>query len=50
MRSEVEAVVERLRRGRSLARLRVIDGAELDRSAVPEAAPDVVVGPYRWAA
>lgn len=48
MRSEVEAIVERLRTARSMAWLRVIDGAEPDRPAGPEAVPDVVVGPYRW--
>lgn len=48
MRTEVEAVVDRLRDARSLPWLRVIDDAELDGTAEPEAAASVVVAPYRW--
>ena len=48
MRTEVEKIVNRLRRGRSLPWLRVIDGAELDRPAEPDATPEQVVAPYLW--
>ena len=48
MRSEVEEVVERLRQARSLAWLRVIDDAELDKPATSKERPEFVVEPYRW--
>jgi hypothetical protein len=48
MRSEVQVVVDRLRRARSLPWLRVIDDAELDHPVEPDQAPDAVVSCYRW--
>jgi hypothetical protein len=48
VRTEVETVVDRLRRARSLPWLRVIDDAELERPVDPDEAPDAVVHCYRW--
>lgn len=48
MRTDVETIVDRLREGRSLPWLRVIDDAALDRAADAEPAPDAMVEPYRW--
>lgn len=48
MRSQFDAVVERLLSARSKDWLRVIDGAELEWPAEPEARPDGVVEAYRW--
>jgi hypothetical protein len=44
----VSAVVDRLRRTRSLPWLRVIDEAQLDEAAELEADAEAVVAPYRW--
>jgi hypothetical protein len=48
VRAEVEIIVERLRHARSLPWLRVIDDADLDRTAEPGETADVAAAPYRW--
>jgi Plasmid pRiA4b ORF-3-like protein len=48
MRTEMETIVERLHHARSLPWLRVIDDADLDRSAEQAEMADVAVAPYRW--